>query len=112
MKETGYQGKKVIFGIRPEDVSSRPIVQEVYPDANVDAEVVVSELLGAETMLYLKLEKLSLLPVLMRVTSTIQVKKLTLLSTLLKVTSSTLKQKNVSVCKIKNQLKRLIFCLA
>ena len=55
LKETGYQGKKVIFGIRPEDVSSRPIVQEVYPDANVDAEVVVSELLGAETMLYLKL---------------------------------------------------------
>ena len=55
LKETGYQGKKVILGIRPEDVSSRPIVQEVYPDANVDAEVVVSELLGAETMLYLKL---------------------------------------------------------
>ena len=47
LKETGYQGKEVIFGIRPEDVSSRPIVQEVYPDANVDAEVVVSELLGA-----------------------------------------------------------------
>ena len=55
LKETGYQSKEVIFGIRPEDVSSRPIVQEVYPDANVDAEVVVSELLGAETMLYLKL---------------------------------------------------------
>ena len=55
LKETGYQGNEVIFGIRPEDVSSRPIVQEVYPDANVDAEVVVSELLGAETMLYLKL---------------------------------------------------------
>ena len=55
LKETGYQGNEVIFGIRPEDVSSRPIVQEVYPDANVDAEVVVSELPGAETMLYLKL---------------------------------------------------------
>ena len=55
LKKTGYQGKEVIFGIRPEDVSSRPIVQEVYPDANVDAEVVVSEVLGAETMLYLKL---------------------------------------------------------
>ena len=55
LKETGYQGKEVIFGIRPEDVSSSPIVQEVYPVANVDAEDVVSELLGAETMLYLKL---------------------------------------------------------
>ena len=53
LKVTGYQGKEVIFGIRPEDVSSRPIVQEVYPDANIDAEVFVSELLGAETMLYL-----------------------------------------------------------
>ena len=45
LKETGYQGKEVIFGIRPEDVSSRPIVQEVYPDANVDAEVVVQNFL-------------------------------------------------------------------
>lgn len=55
LEETGYQGKEVIFGIRPEDVSSKLIVQDVYPNANVDAEVVVSELLGSETMLYLKL---------------------------------------------------------
>lgn len=55
LREKGYQGKKVIFGIRPEDVSSSPILEEVYPDANVDAEVVISERLGAETVLYLKL---------------------------------------------------------
>lgn len=55
LREKGYQGKKVIFGIRPEDVSSSPILEEVYPDANVDAEAVISERLGAETVLYLKL---------------------------------------------------------
>ncbi|CAD0152396.1 multiple sugar (maltodextrins) transporter ATP-binding protein [Streptococcus thermophilus] len=55
LREKGYQGKEVIFGIRPEDVSSSPILEEVYPDANVDAEVVISERFGAETVLYLKL---------------------------------------------------------
>ncbi|MBM7635260.1 ABC transporter ATP-binding protein [Streptococcus saliviloxodontae] len=55
LEEKGYLGKKVIFGIRPEDISSKHIVQEAYPNANVTAEVVVSELLGAETMLYVKL---------------------------------------------------------
>lgn len=55
LEEKGYLGKKVIFGIRPEDISSKNIVHEAYPNANVTAEVVVSELLGAETMLYLKL---------------------------------------------------------
>ncbi|KXT78034.1 ABC transporter ATP-binding protein [Streptococcus sp. DD13] len=54
LKEAGYDGKEVIFGIRPEDVSSRPIVQDVYPNASVNAEVLVSELLGSETMLYVK----------------------------------------------------------
>ncbi len=52
LKETGYQGKEVIFGIRPEDISSKPIVQATYPKANVDATVQVAELLGSETMLY------------------------------------------------------------
>ncbi|MGT2888331.1 sn-glycerol-3-phosphate ABC transporter ATP-binding protein UgpC [Streptococcus didelphis] len=51
----GYKGKKVVFGIRPEDISSNQIVQDTYPDASVRAEVLVSELLGSETMLYVKL---------------------------------------------------------
>ncbi|EQC75148.1 Multiple sugar ABC transporter,ATP-binding protein [Streptococcus sp. HSISS2] len=101
LKETGYQGKEVIFGIRPEDVSSRPIVQEVYPDANVDAEVVVSELLGAETMLYLKLGETEFAARVDARDFHNPGEKVTLLSTLLKVTSSTLKQKNVSACKHK-----------
>ncbi|PCS00399.1 ABC transporter ATP-binding protein [Lactococcus fujiensis] len=54
LKELGYEGKEVILGIRPEDVQSSNLAQQAYPNQNVEAEVVVSELLGAETMLYLK----------------------------------------------------------
>ena len=54
LKKAGYQGKKLWFGIRPEDISAEPIVQDVFPNQIVKAEVVVSELLGAETMLYAK----------------------------------------------------------
>ncbi|VGQ18784.1 Multiple sugar-binding transport ATP-binding protein msmK [Streptococcus pyogenes] len=55
LEAAGYKGKKVIFGIRPEDISSRQIVHDTYPSATVTAEVLVSELLGSETMLYVKL---------------------------------------------------------
>lgn len=54
LKEKGYLGKEVLFGIRPEDISSKQLVHDTYPNANVTAEVLVSELLGAETMLYVK----------------------------------------------------------
>ncbi|MGT2960328.1 ABC transporter ATP-binding protein [Streptococcus caballi] len=50
----GYLGKEVIFGIRPEDISSDQIVHDTYPDATITSEVVVSELLGSETMLYVR----------------------------------------------------------
>ena len=55
LKNAGYDKKKVWFGIRPEDISADGLVQEVFPNQNVKAEVVVSELLGAETMLYSKI---------------------------------------------------------
>ncbi|VTS12484.1 ABC transporter ATP-binding protein [Streptococcus pseudoporcinus] len=55
LKEAGYEGKQVTFGIRPEDISANLIVEETFPNANVEAEVLVSELLGSETMLYVKL---------------------------------------------------------
>lgn len=55
LKEAGYDGKKVTFGIRPEDISANLLVEEIFPNANVEAEVLVSELLGSETMLYVKL---------------------------------------------------------
>ncbi|VGQ32402.1 ABC transporter ATP-binding protein [Streptococcus pyogenes] len=55
LEAAGYKEKKVTFGIRPEDISSRQIVHDTYPSATVTAEVLVSELLGSETMLYVKL---------------------------------------------------------
>ena len=54
LKEKGYSSKEVIMGIRPEDISASILAEEAYPDTQIDAEVTVSELLGAETMLYLK----------------------------------------------------------
>ena len=42
------------MGIRPEDISASILAEEAYPEAQIEAEVTVSELLGAETMLYLK----------------------------------------------------------
>lgn len=53
--EKGYEGKELLFGIRPEDIHAEPIAIEATPDSKVKAEVVVSELLGAETMLYTKI---------------------------------------------------------
>ena len=55
LRDHGYLGKEVIFGIRPEDILDTNIAIEAYPEDTVTGEVVVSELLGPETMLYLKL---------------------------------------------------------
>ena len=52
LKTKGYNGKDLIFGIRPEDIKGAQIAIDTYPAATVKSEVVVSELLGAETMLY------------------------------------------------------------
>ena len=54
LKEQGYEGKEVILGIRPEDIQASNLAQQAYPIQTIEAEVVVSELLGAETMLYLR----------------------------------------------------------
>lgn len=50
--DQGYEGKEIVFGIRPEDIHSEEVVLQASPEAKVTAEVVVSELLGAESMLY------------------------------------------------------------
>ena len=51
-----YNGKEVILGIRPEDIKGAQIAIDTYPSSSVKAEVVVSELLGAETMLYTRVD--------------------------------------------------------
>ena len=44
LEERGYNGKELIFGIRPEDIQSEQIVIDTNPTWAVKAEVVVSEL--------------------------------------------------------------------
>ncbi len=48
-----YVGKEVVMGIRPEDVHDEPRLLEEYKDCIVPAKVEVTELMGAETFLYL-----------------------------------------------------------
>lgn len=56
LESNGYNGKSVILGIRSEDIRSSALELETYGTPIVTSEVVVSELLGAEVMLYTKLD--------------------------------------------------------
>ena len=51
-----YVGKQVIMGIRPEDVHNEPELIKVNQDGLVEADVEVTELMGAETYLYMNCE--------------------------------------------------------
>ena len=50
-----YIGKEVTMGIRPEDIHDDEAFLAAYPDATCGAYVEVTEMLGAETYLYLKI---------------------------------------------------------
>ncbi|MFD1465202.1 ABC transporter ATP-binding protein [Lapidilactobacillus mulanensis] len=52
LNEDGYDGKDLTLGVRPEDIHSEEAFLQTFPAATVNAKVVVSELLGAESMLY------------------------------------------------------------
>ena len=52
-----YVGKDIVFGIRPEDVHDEPEIVERLADCCVEADVDVTELMGAETYLYLTCER-------------------------------------------------------
>ncbi len=49
-----YIGKEVIVGIRPECIHDEPVHLATFADAVVDTSVEVTELMGAEIYLYLK----------------------------------------------------------
>ena len=51
-----YVGKEVVFGIRPEDVHDEPDFLAKVTNGTATAEVEVTELMGAETYLYLNCE--------------------------------------------------------
>ncbi len=52
VKATGYVGKEVILGIRPEDMHDDELFLNSSPESVIDAYVEVTELMGAETYLY------------------------------------------------------------
>lgn len=54
LKDKGYDGKDIVFGIRPEDIHDEPLVIEASPGSTFDAEIIVAELTGAEFMLHSK----------------------------------------------------------
>ncbi|WP_404449049.1 sn-glycerol-3-phosphate ABC transporter ATP-binding protein UgpC [Sutcliffiella horikoshii] len=52
LRDQGYVGKEVILGIRPEDIHDEPVFIESSVGTTITAVIEVSELLGAESMLY------------------------------------------------------------
>ena len=52
LETKGYNGKRVIFGIRPEDIHSEEAFMETWPNSVIESKVVVSELLGATIQLH------------------------------------------------------------
>ena len=60
LKEQGYIGKDVIFGIRPEDIDDNPEFISEHMDSAIETNVELTELMGAETYLYLTKGKLNM----------------------------------------------------
>jgi multiple sugar transport system ATP-binding protein len=54
LKEKGYVGKEVVFGIRPENLHDEEKFMAENPESVTTAKVEVTELMGSETYLYLK----------------------------------------------------------
>ena len=52
LKDKGYVGKKVVLGIRPEDIHDSQMFLETSPSKPMNSVVKVYELLGAEVFLY------------------------------------------------------------
>jgi multiple sugar transport system ATP-binding protein len=48
----GYVGKKVVMGIRPEDIHDDEIMISSQPEAVIETQIKLYELLGAEVFLY------------------------------------------------------------
>ena len=53
-KLDSYVGKKIKMGIRPEDIDDEPEFMAKHTDCQLDAQVEVSEMMGAEIYLYLE----------------------------------------------------------
>ncbi|KRM24200.1 ABC transporter ATP-binding protein [Latilactobacillus graminis] len=56
LNEKGYNERDLILGIRPEDIHAEETFIQTWPQGVVTSEVIVSELLGATSMLYSKVD--------------------------------------------------------
>lgn len=56
LNQGGYNGKEIIFGIRPEEIQAEQIALDTSPESVVNPVISVSELTGAQSILYLNLE--------------------------------------------------------
>lgn len=56
LRDQGYVGKELILGVRPEDIHDELVFLEASKNSAFEAEVSVSELLGAEIMVYSDIE--------------------------------------------------------
>ncbi|KAB3534096.1 sn-glycerol-3-phosphate ABC transporter ATP-binding protein UgpC [Alkaliphilus pronyensis] len=54
LQSKAYENKEVIMGIRPEDIHNEKAIIEKHIDCTVEGKIEVSELMGAEVYLYLK----------------------------------------------------------
>ncbi len=54
LREQGYADKDIILGIRPEDIHDEPLFIDSSPDTKIRATIDVAELMGAEIVLYTK----------------------------------------------------------
>lgn len=56
LNSQGYNGKEIILGVRPEHISEDPLVLAQHTESTVEANIEVSELTGAELMVYSTLD--------------------------------------------------------
>ena len=55
-------GKEVLLGIRPEDLHDEPdVLEKTAPEAIIDIDVEVTELMGAETFLYMAMGEMQII---------------------------------------------------
>ncbi|MCX7923127.1 MAG: sn-glycerol-3-phosphate ABC transporter ATP-binding protein UgpC [Clostridia bacterium] len=59
LEGTDYIGKEVIMGIRPENIHDEAVFLESMPDSIVEAKIEVTEMLGAETYLYMIVDEVN-----------------------------------------------------
>lgn len=55
LDQKGYEGKRIVLGIRPEDISNIELLRQTYPTATITKTIDFAELLGAEYNLHFSL---------------------------------------------------------